>query len=123
MAATVITSSDRNLKTNIRPLSTCISDIMKLEPQRFQWKATANSDIGFIAQDVQAVWPELVEVSPTGSIGIVYTRLVPLLLEGIRELNDRVSALEAHLRNSTIRVINGPSSGDEHLDEESFRYM
>ena len=134
-ATTVITSSDRDLKTNITPLSTCITDIMKLEPQKFQWKATGTADIGFIAQDVQAVWPELVEVSPTGSIGIVYTRFVPLLLEGIRELNDRVNALEAirdlndrvnaleaHLRNSTSTVINGPSSGNEYLDEEPFRY-
>jgi len=122
-ATTVITSSDRNLKTNITPLSTCISDVMKLEAQRFQWKNTGTSDIGFIAQDVQAVWPELVETSPTGSIGIVYTRLVPLLLESVRELNERVHALEAHLRNSVSTVINGPTSGDEYLDEEPFRYM
>lgn len=89
-------TSDRNLKSDIQPFTTCLDDILKLEPCRFRWKSSGETDIGFIAQDVQKAWPSL-----TDGNTIAYSRFVPLLLEGLRELHGRVSTLEAsHLSNS-----------------------
>jgi hypothetical protein len=82
--------SDKNYKTNIMPFSTCLDDILKLKPCSFNWLTNGDSDIGFIAQDVQKVWPSLT----TSGTSIAYSRFVPLLLEGLRELHERVRVLE-----------------------------
>jgi len=91
-------TSDRNQKTNIVPFSTCLSDILKLEPCMFNWvnQEGGQKDLGFIAQDVKAVWPILTE-EVGGNLSLAYSRFVPLLLEGLRELNARISTLEARL--------------------------
>jgi hypothetical protein len=92
-------TSDSNLKTNIQPFITSVEKVLELQPQHFTWKNTGSYDIGFIAQDVKSVWPELTTISPDGSMNIAYSRFVPLLLESIRELHSRVSTLESsHLK-------------------------
>lgn len=92
-------TSDSNLKTNIQPFITSVEKVLELQPQHFTWKTTGSYDIGFIAQDVKSVWPELTTTSPDGSMNIAYSRFVPLLLESIRELHSRVSTLESsHLK-------------------------
>ena len=85
-------TSDRELKTDIKPFTTCLDDILKLEPYTFSWKDSGDRDLGFIAQDVQAIWPSLSEGN-----SIAYSRFVPVLLEGIRELHGRVSTLEGSI--------------------------
>ena len=91
---TLYQTSDRNQKINILPFSTCLDNILKLEPCTFNWKSSGEPDIGFIAQDVEKSWPLL-----TGDgTSIAYSRFIPLLLEGLRELHGRVSTLEG-LRN------------------------
>jgi hypothetical protein len=112
-----VNSSDKQLKSNIVTFSTSIDDVLKLQPCHFTWKSTGKSDIGFIAQDVQSVWPELTEVDPNGSLGIAYSRFVPLLLESIRELNDRVITLENHLRNQETILNNGSTGGNESVHD------
>lgn len=93
-------TSDRNQKTNIVPFSTCLTDILKLEPCTFNWlheeEGKGEPDVGFIAQDVKSVWPMLTTETDKG-LSLAYSRFVPLLLEGLRELHGRVSTLEAML--------------------------
>jgi len=86
---TLYQRSDRELKTDIKPFTTCLDEILKLEPCIFRWKETGSTDMGFIAQDVQASWPSL-----SDGTSIAYSRFVPVLLEGLRELHERVSTLE-----------------------------
>ena len=83
-------TSDRELKTDIKPFTTCLDEILKLEPYTFRWKDSGDLDLGFMAQDVKTTWPSLSEGN-----SIAYSRFVPLLLEGLRELHGRVSTLEA----------------------------
>jgi hypothetical protein len=87
---TLYQTSDRSQKTNILPFSTCLDDILKLEPCTFNWLSNGESDIGFIAQDVQKSWPALTNDGKT----IAYSRIIPLLIEGMRELRGRMSTLE-----------------------------
>jgi hypothetical protein len=92
-------TSDRNQKTNIMPFSTSLTDILKLEPCTFDWlnsEKEGQPELGFIAQDVKTVWPILTTETNDG-LGLAYSRFVPLLLEGLRELHGRVSTLEARL--------------------------
>jgi hypothetical protein len=90
---TLYQTSDMSQKTNILPFSTCLDDILKLEPCTFNWLSSGESDIGFIAQDVQKSWPSLTHEGTS----IAYSRIIPLLLEGIRELHGRVRTLETRL--------------------------
>jgi len=85
-------TSDESKKTNIQPFTTCLDDILKLKPCTFEWKDSKDKDMGFIAQDVQTSWPCLTEGN-----SLAYSRFVPVLLEGLRELHCRVSTLEARL--------------------------
>lgn len=87
---TVYQTSDRNQKMNIQPFSTCLDKILELKPCSFNWIDSGDSDLGFIAQDVSASWPSLT----MDGTSIAYSRFVPLLLEGLRELHARVSTLE-----------------------------
>lgn len=126
----IINSSDKQLKSNFSPFSTSLDKILQLQPYNFNWKVTGKPDIGFVAQDVEAVWPELTERDPNGSLGIAYSRFIPLLLEGIRNLNDTVKELkrkvldletlqDSHLRNELNYLINGSIGGDESVDSSS----
>ena len=87
-------TSDQNLKTNLQSFSTTTTEVLRLEPKRFEWKSNGQSDLGFIAQEVQSVWPELVSRDPYGSLNLEYSKFIPLLLESIRELNARIEVLE-----------------------------
>ena len=98
----VIQTSDVELKINVGPFKTSVDEVLKLQPQTFQWLQTGTLDLGFVAQEVQAVWPSLTETHPDGTMGLVYSRFIPLLLESIRELNARVLALESGPKNSDI---------------------
>lgn len=87
-------TSDKALKTNIQPFFTTVNDVLRLEPKKFHWRNNGDPDIGFIAQEVNEAWPSLTTTDSHGSMGIAYSRFIPLLLESIRELNVRVAALE-----------------------------
>lgn len=91
-------TSDESKKTNIRPFTTTLDDVLRLEPKRFTWKLTGEPDIGFLAQSVDSVWPELTTRDSSGLMGLAYSRFVPLLLEGLRELRERVEILEERTR-------------------------
>lgn len=124
---TLVQTSDKEMKSDIVPFFTSIDDVLKLESRRFTWTTSGRSDIGFIAQDVQAIWPDLTDVSPNGTLGIAYSRFIPLLLESIRELNDRVLRLEAAsrdgLRNTEPKLSNGSTSGNEPVYEPTFKSL
>jgi len=88
-------TSDESLKTTVEPFFTTVNEVLALKPKQFIWKATGEKDLGFIAQEVHAVWPSLTSTTEdTGTMSLAYSRFIPLLLESIRELNTRVSELE-----------------------------
>jgi len=101
--------SDRRVKENIRPLTYGLSDVMKLKPVAYEMKGTHVKQIGFIAQDVEPVLPEVVEVSKEGRYGLNYGNMVAATVKAIQELkgaNDnrdsKLAALEKE--NETLRA-------------------
>lgn len=79
-------SSDATKKRNIRPLDKDILDFMKLEPKRFDYIDGPINRYGYIAQDVQAIMPDLVEPMPDGSLGMRTDELLPLFNHVLRRL-------------------------------------
>lgn len=90
--------SDIRLKENVRRLEGTGHILSNIQGVRFKWKDGGGGngggeDVGLIAQDVQAVLPEAV----TGNdyLFVQYNKLIPVLVEEIRELQRRVESLEA----------------------------
>jgi hypothetical protein len=94
--------SDETWKKNIEPLSSSLEKVMLLQGVSYDWKAdeyptmgfTKNRQIGFIAQDVEKVFPELVQTDNNGYKGVYYGKMVPVLLEAMKEQQKEISELK-----------------------------
>jgi hypothetical protein len=79
-------------------------------------KDTYKSEYGFIAQDVKSLFPELVEEDAEGIFSLNYTGLIPVLLEAIKDLQDRVEKLEkSQGNNGGIPIRSAPYPTDEDV--------
>ena len=92
-----VSSSDSRLKNVLGPIQGMCEKLKSVQPVYFEFKADQTKTIkaGLLAQEVQAICPQIVTTDPEGWLGIAYQDVVPLLLASIRELTTRVEALEA----------------------------
>jgi hypothetical protein len=100
-------ASDERLKTNISPITEALSKVKSIDGFTYNFNDTAK-ELGFdtevdyagvSAQKVQKVLPEVVRPAPSSDdyITVQYEKLVPLLIEAIKELSDKVDDLEQKL--------------------------
>ena len=54
--------------------------------------------MGVLAQDVQKVAPEVISTDDNGKMGVCYSSLIGLLIEGIKELNNKINNLENRIK-------------------------
>jgi hypothetical protein len=94
------TISDVKFKENIVDATPKLGDIAKLKVRNFNLKGESTKQIGFIAQEFEEVFPNMVDVSTErGEDGETYKSiktsvLIPMLVKSIQELNDKVKTLE-----------------------------
>jgi len=93
------TPSDISFKENIKPIENALDKVEKLQGVTFDWKESDSilnikQDIGFIAQDVQKVLPELVRENDNGKLSLRHQGIISVLTEAIKELSDRIKVLE-----------------------------
>ena len=96
------TPSDKRLKENIKPIEKALDKVGKLEGVTFDWKENDKEvkqtwihDIGFIAQDVQKVIPELVRENEDGLLSMRHQGITPILVEAIKELKQEIEELKS----------------------------
>jgi hypothetical protein len=95
--------SDQSLKENVRDLETGLVEVMALRPRRFDWKegeGTGEKDVaGFIAQELEAVLPDLVYEFPRGDEetkkAIKMGDILPTLVKAIQEQQAIIEQLKA----------------------------
>jgi len=92
-------SSDRRLKDNIIKIDSALDKINAIGGYTFEWneeshKETGSKDVGVIAQEVEEIFPEIVQTRSNGYKAVNYEKLVPLLIEAIKELSEKVKILE-----------------------------
>jgi hypothetical protein len=87
---TLTQTSDRRLKRDITPLSNALDKVLKINGMNYYWKDTTTHDsrlqAGVIAQEVQAVMPELVNTDHKGMLSVNYQGITPYLIESIKTL-------------------------------------
>ena len=99
--------SDISLKTNIKPLESALEKIMKLQGVSFTWKEDTDSnkmvgikdDIGFIAQEVQKVLPDLVRKNDNGLLSLRDKGIIAVLVEALKEQQKQIDELKVLLQN------------------------
>lgn len=100
-------SSDASLKENVTTIENALETIMQINGVYFDWKDEyiqkhggedgyfiRKHDIGVIAQQLEKVLPEVVATRQDGIKAVKYDRIVALLIEGVKELSNRLDVLE-----------------------------
>jgi hypothetical protein len=101
---TISAISDQRLKENVQDIDVGLGAILALKPRKFDWKEGKGKNIkgdrGFIAQEFEQVFPQLVDEwadpSPEGEAPYKSVRqdLIPVLVKAIQELAAEVNALK-----------------------------
>ena len=105
VAGSIINTSDMRLKKNIRPLSSGLQAILKLNPVSYEKKPSiASTDYsinenGFIAQEVQKVLPGLVHEGTDEEklLSVNYIALIPVLSKAIQEQQAQISSQQKEI--------------------------
>lgn len=102
VAANLTCPSDLRYKKNIVPIENSLYNILKIQGVRYDWKQeefiekhfSDKNQIGFIAQEIEKIFPEMVITDDKGFKSVDYARLTPVLVEAIKELNLKNEKLE-----------------------------
>ena len=104
----IVQTSDARLKTNITGLGYGMSTVMALRPVRYAWKKTPNqtNKIGFLAQEVQQVVPEVVSVGSDANqtLGVSYAELVPVLVKALQEQQAQLDSMRGRAEKAEAAV-------------------
>ena len=91
-------SSDKKLKDNLKPIENSLDKVSKLSGYEFDWNDKQETyqghDVGVVAQEVEKVLPEIVTTRDNGYKAVKYEKLVPLLIESIKELKAEIEELK-----------------------------
>ncbi len=106
------TTSDIRLKKDIKPLSNELDNIMKLKPVTFRYKQDNKEAIGFIAQDLQKVYPQMVVGRPDNVLGVDYIQMLAPLVSSVQELKKENDQLRKQLgaQESEIKELQSHAS-------------
>ena len=91
------TPSDKKLKTNVKDIEYGLDTIMKLKPKQYDWKKDDRHDIGFIAQEVEEVIPEIVKDNEWFDDKVKtldYEKLTAVLIKAVQELKTEIEELK-----------------------------
>ncbi|MEI8223515.1 MAG: tail fiber domain-containing protein [bacterium] len=96
--------SDRSLKSNIGGLSYGLDTLMQLNPVSYTMNSSGKEQIGFIAQEVESLVPELVGEVANGKKGLAYGQMTAVIVKSVQQLNLKIVNIEnfADAENKTF---------------------
>lgn len=110
----VSSSSDARLKTDIRPLGGALAGVLALQGRRYHFRpgrGPQGEQLGFVAQELEQVYPELVTTGADGLKAVNYAQLTPVLVEALKEqqrqleqLRTELAATQAQLRQQQAQA-------------------
>ncbi len=101
--------SDARYKKNFNPIENALQNVLKMNGLTYNWrveefpdqKFTTEKQIGFIAQDLEKIYPELVITDKNGYKSVDYAKLTPILVEAMKEQQKKIEGLELQVKNSS----------------------
>jgi hypothetical protein len=94
---TAFFTSDERLKDNITRIEDPLAKVLSISGNTYDWNENSGksgNDVGLIAQELREVLPEAVVERDNGYLAVDYHKVIPLLVESIKELSAKVDALE-----------------------------
>ncbi len=91
------TPSDKNWKDNINTIPNAVDKVLLISGNTFDWNEKSSQqghDVGVIAQEIQEVLPEAVAHREDGHLSVSYHKIIPLLIEAIKELKAEINELK-----------------------------
>ena len=97
--------SDRRYKTNILSMGSMLSNIMALAPVTYNWRVKEFPDknfndkkqLGFIAQDIEKIFPELVLTDQDGYKSVDYVKITPILVKAVQEQQNEIKEQQSQI--------------------------
>jgi len=97
------TYSDESFKKNIVPIESSLDKVIQLQGVTYDWKTDGTSDIGFIAQNVKKIIPQVVR-GDEGEYGLDYGKITAVLAEAVKELNDKIESQKIIISQLTDKI-------------------
>ena len=98
VAGTITESSSREMKTNIEPLEDVLPSVLQMQGVQFDWKQGSDNNYGFIAEELDELFPQLVSHDEEGKAqGVQYTKVTAVLVEAIKEQQKQIDELRLKL--------------------------
>ena len=92
-------ASDRILKTNIQDISYGLTEVLNMHPVSYNWKDTEKrgdqKEIGFIAQEMQEIIPEVIGINNDETLSLDYSKITAVLVNAIKEQQTQYRELES----------------------------
>ena len=102
-------TSDERLKTNIKTIENPLNIIANIRGVRFNWNDEAKEinefvdldkrEIGVLAQEVEKELPEVIKEGFSGYKAVRYEKIIPVLIEGMKEQQSKINTLERLVQN------------------------
>jgi len=98
-------TSDARFKINVTPISNALDKISQIGGYEFDWipnqelHGFEGHDVGVIAQEIEKVLPEVIRERDSGYKAVKYEKIVPLLIEAIKEQQKQIDELKNLLQN------------------------
>lgn len=104
--------SDRRYKKDVKPLENALEKINQVEGVSFDWRHadfpkmnfSKGREIGFIAQDLKPLFPEIVNQDKEGYHSVEYANLVPVLVEAVKELTQKLESAELKIEEQSAQL-------------------
>ena len=98
LTSTIVTaSSDERLKENVRPITGALDLVQQLAGVLFNRIGQTNDEIGYLAQKVEQILPQVVHTDADGMKSVAYGNIVALLSEAIKEQQAQIEELKGRL--------------------------
>lgn len=110
--------SDYRFKKDFMPITSALANIGQIQAYTYFWKQDEfpaygfnnREQIGFIAQEIEKVYPQVVNTDANGYKSVDYSKLTPVLLVAINELNAKITKLEGE-NNALKAKVEGINNG------------
>jgi hypothetical protein len=101
----LVETSDRNEKQNIQTVDNALDKVMNMRGVNFEWKQNASetrstdTQLGFVAQELEEVLPEVVMTNEDGQKSVAYSHVTAVLVEAVKELQATIETLKAEVES------------------------